>query len=361
MTIRVALIGLGDVAVAHLEGYRGLADIEVVAGADVRADRARQVAERYGFQPYTDYLDMIAREKPDIVSVLTTVKTHREITEAAADHGVHVLCEKPLALTVADTEAMIARCRDRGVKLFYAASYRFLPPVVKARELIRSGAIGDVQLLIETMLGGTGTEGYQVMGFAHYPAGGPGGSGWGLMDHGIHLVDVFEWLSGSPVAAVYGRGQISGERPASEFMLMEFANGASGHLLYNDATWATELPNEGLFSSAPGWMELVKENPAGRGGRWQEQPGNIRVFGTEGSLRIFHYANQLFLRTASGLEQIPVEHQPMPAQFGAELASFAKSIREGTEVEVPGEIGRHALHAILSVYESMKTGSRVVL
>jgi predicted dehydrogenase len=65
--------------------------------------------------------------------------------------------------------------------------------------------------------------------------------------------------------------------------------------------------------------------------------------------------------TASGLEQIPVEHRPMPAQFGAELASFAKSIREGTEVEVPGEIGRHALHAILSVYESMKTGGRVVL
>ena len=159
MTLRVALIGLGDVAIAHLEGYRDVEGIEVVAGADLRVERSKQVADRYGFRPYTDYRELLAREKPDIACVLTTVKTHREITEAAADCGVHVLCEKPLALSVADTEAMITRCRDCGVKLFYAASYRFLPPVVKARELIHSGAIGEVQLMVETMMGGSGIGG----------------------------------------------------------------------------------------------------------------------------------------------------------------------------------------------------------
>lgn len=361
MTLRVALIGLGDVAIAHLEGYRDVEGIEVVAGADLRVERGRQVAHRYGFRPYTDYRDMLDRERPDIACVLTTVKTHREITEAAADRGVHILCEKPLALTVADTEAMIARCKERRVKLFYAASYRFLPPVVKARELVLAGAIGQVQLMMETMMGGSGPGGYHAMGYEHYPEGGPGGSGWGLMDHGIHLVDVFEWISGQPVETVYGRGQISGKPPRTEFMIMEFQNGASGHLIYNDATWSADLPSEGLFSAGPDWLDLVKSEPVGRGGRWQGQPGNIRVYGTQGALRIFHYANQLYLQGPEGIEQIPLDDRPMPAQFGAELSSFAKSIEEGTEVEIPGEVGRWALRAILGVYESMKTGRRVSL
>ena len=59
MTLRVGLIGLGDVAIAHLEGYRNLDGIEVVGGADLRADRARQVGTRYGFRPYTDYREML--------------------------------------------------------------------------------------------------------------------------------------------------------------------------------------------------------------------------------------------------------------------------------------------------------------
>jgi predicted dehydrogenase len=359
VTTRVALIGLGDVAIAHLEGYHGLEGIEVVAGADVRAERAGPVALRYGFEAFTDYRRMLERAKPDIACVLTTVKTHREITEACADRGVHVLCEKPLALTVAETEAMISHCRKRGVKLFYAASYRFLPPVIKARALIGSGEIGEVQLIVETMMGGTGIEGYAGMGFEHYPEGGPGGSGWGLMDHGIHLVDVFEWISGNRIDAVYGRGQISGKKPGSEYMVMEFDNGASGHLIYHDATWSADLPTEGLFSWAPDWYDLVKPNPAGRGGHWQNHPGNIRVYGTHGALRVFHYANQVFLRTKSGLEQIRVDDAPMPAQFGAELSSFAKSVREATDAEVPGEIGRRALQLILGAYESMQSGQRV--
>jgi hypothetical protein len=144
-------------------------------------------------------------------------------------------------------------------------------------------------------------------------------------------------------------------------MVMEFNNGASGHLIYHDATWSADLPHEGLFSWAPDWDELVKPDPAGQGGHWQNHPGNIRVFGTHGALRIFHYANQVFLRTRRGLEQIRVDDAPMPAQFGAELSSFARSIRDGAAVEVPGEIGRRALGVILGAYESMKTGARVDL
>ncbi|MEO8448316.1 MAG: Gfo/Idh/MocA family oxidoreductase [Gemmatimonadota bacterium] len=357
--LRVGLIGLGNVAVAHLEGYRRLTQIKVVAGADVRAVRAAEIAERYGFVPYTDYRELLRREALDIVCVLSTVASHREVVEAVADRGVHILCEKPLAVKLEDADAMISRCRERGVKLFYAASYRFLPPVVKARELITEGRIGDVRLITEAFIGGHGPAGYQDMGVHHYPAGGPGGSGNGLVDHGIHLADIFPWLISSEIVGVYGRGQRSAETPIAEYMAMELKNGTVGHLIYDDATWSAELPSEGMFSWGPTWDDMAK----GVGARaiWQDHPGNIRVYGTKGALRIHHYANKLFLRTATGIEQIPVAGDPMPAQFAAEMASFVGSIVTDQEPAVTGADGRRALAAVLGVYRSMETRQQVSL
>jgi predicted dehydrogenase len=360
--LRVGLVGLGGVAIGHLEGYRDVSEITVVAGADLVAERAREIGARYGFAPYTDYRAMLDEQRPDLVAVLSTVASHREIVEAAADRGIHVLCEKPLALTLEDADHMIAHCEARGVKLFYAASYRFLPPVVKARELIAGGALGEVQLITESLLGGAGPEAYQPMSFAHYPPGGPGGSGWGVMDHGIHLVDVFSWLVGRPAEGVYGRGQISGEAPYTEFLVLEYPGGAVGQLTYQNATWSAALPGEGLFSWAPEWDELVHSEPgAPRGGRWQDQPGNIRVYGSKGSLRIFHYANRLYLRDRTGLRELRLPDRAMPSQFGAEMASFARSVIRNEPPEVPASVGREALRVVLAGYESMRTRRRMPL
>jgi len=359
-TLRVGLIGLGNVALAHLEGYRELGQIEVVAGADPRLDRAREMASRYGFAPYGDYRELLARERLDIACVLSTVASHRQVVEAVADRGIHVLCEKPLAIRLDDADAMIARCRERGVKLFYASSYRFLPPLIKARELILEGRIGEVRLLTETLIGGRGPGGFQDMGVHHYPAGGPGGSGNGLVDHGIHLADIFPWLASSQIASVFGQGQRSGEPPIVEYLAMALRNSAIGHLIYDDATWSAELPSEGLFSWGPTWDAMARGDLS-PGGVWLEQPGNIRVHGTKGALRIFHYANKLFLRTERGVEQIRVADRPMPGQFAAEMASFAKSVAGDGPVEVTGEEGRRALAAVLAVYRSMETGQRVAV
>jgi predicted dehydrogenase len=349
--LRVGLIGLGNVAVAHLEGYRQLDLIRVVAGADVRIDRAEAMADRYGFAAYQDYRELIGRERLDMVAVLSTVATHCEAVEAAADAGLHILCEKPLALTLAEADRMIRRCRERKVKLFYAASYRFLPPVVTARALIRQGVIGEVRLITETSIGGTGAAGYQDMGTHHYPAGGPGGSGNGLIDHGIHLVDLFPWLIGSEIVAVSGRAQRSGAPPIAEHLTMEFRSGATGHLIYDDATWFGDLPAEGIMSWGPTWDEMARaEGPSGRA-VWQPHPGTIRAFGTTGTLRIFHYANRLFLASAKGVEEIAVVGPPMPGQFAAEMASFAVSIRSGGEPAVSGEDGRRALAVVLGIYD----------
>ncbi len=79
--LRVGAIGLGGVAVAHLEAYSSVRQIEVVAGAEVREDRLAEMAGKYGFTPYTSYEEMLERERLDIACVLTPVNTHRQFVE----------------------------------------------------------------------------------------------------------------------------------------------------------------------------------------------------------------------------------------------------------------------------------------
>ena len=354
-TLRVGAIGLGNVAIAHLNAYRSLTGIEVVAGADPRQDRLAQVADAYSFNPYSDYEQMLRHERLDIACIFTPARTHRAVSEAAAAYGAHILCEKPMAVSLSDAAAMMAACEKAGVKFFYGASYRFLPALAKARELIQAGEIGDVQLLTESLVGGRGPSHYEDMGPHHYDAGGPGGSGSGLVDHGIHLVDTFAWLINSEVTSVFGRGAFSGGAPITEYLAINFENGAAGQLLYNSATFSSDLPSEGIFSWSSEWQvwNLVKDQPLNNG-VWLEHPGNIRVHGTHGALRVFYYANQLFLLTEGRQEQIRVADYPMPAHFGLQLQSFADSIRHNHEPVTTGRDGWKALRAVLGAYESFE-------
>lgn len=346
--LKVGIIGLGGVSEAHLGAYPEVAGIEVVAAAEPRRERLDEMSTLHGFRGYSDYRLMLENESLDIACVLVPASLHREVTEACAEAGVHVFCEKPIAITLADARQMVSACEQRGVKLFYGASYRFLPAVQKARDLIASGEIGDVLLLTESVLGGSGPEGFLPMGFVHYPEGGPGGSGLGLVDHGVHMIDLFPWLTGSEIVSVSGRGNISGETPSTEHVHMTLANGAMGQLLYNDGTFDTDLPTEGIFSHGAAW-NIDGYEPADS---WHAHPGCIRVYGTGGSLRIFHYANQLFLRDREGLRQVKLPDRPPPAQFAMQMESFVSSIRENQPPEVTGQDGVKALRALLAVYEN---------
>jgi predicted dehydrogenase len=171
----------------------------------------------------------------------------------------------------------------------------------------------------------------------------------GLMDHGIHLIDVFKWLTKAEVVHVVGRGNLAGEAPRTEFLHMEYSNGAAGMLTYNDATFSTELPGEGMFAEGSGW-DVLGYVPLGT---WCAHPGSIEVFGTEGSLRIFHYTNALFLFDASGIRRVPLTGRPSPGHFGTQIEAFASSLRLGDPPPVPASDGIRALAVALSVYNSL--------
>lgn len=350
-SLGIGIIGLGGVALVHLQAFALLDNLNIVSVCDVRADVAQTIADKYDAKPYSDYHELLNDGGLDLVLVLTPAATHRDIVMAAASAGAHVFCEKPLAITLADGEAMVAACNNAGVKLFYGASYRYLPAIVKAKQLIDAGALGDVQLMTEQVLGGHGLAGYQPLPTTHYPVGGPGGPGMGIVDHGVHLIDIFSWFTQSEIVRVQGKGQRSGEPAAGEFMAMHFANGAIGHLIYNAATYSTVLPNEGMYSGGQGWQtDCTLAEP----GLWEKEPGSISVYGTTGSLRIFHYTNALFLNTGAGPQQVPLSGRPALGHFATQLEDCLAAITASRPPPVSGEDGVRALKAMLANYKTPK-------
>lgn len=131
MDVRVGVIGLG-IGERHLEEYRRLPGVAIVAVADSIAERAEGAAARCGATPYTDGLELLHRSDLNAVSICTPPASHRILAEAAAGRGLHVLLEKPMAPTSQDCDAITAACRDAGVVLLLgfkkrsAAPFRFL-------------------------------------------------------------------------------------------------------------------------------------------------------------------------------------------------------------------------------------------
>jgi UDP-N-acetyl-2-amino-2-deoxyglucuronate dehydrogenase len=346
MTLRVGIIGLGGVSGPHLDAYANVDEIEVVAAAEIDANRREAAVRRHGLTGYADFEKMLATERLDIACVLTPVATHRDVVVACARRGVNVLCEKPLATRLEDAQHMVAACDKAGVSLFYGASYRYLPAVIAAREIIRQGGLGNVLLLTESVIGGNGPSSHVPMSVIHYPEGGPGGSGMGLVDHGIHLIDLFPWLTDSGVDAISGRGNVSGQAPGTEFVMMRLSCGAIGQLLYNDGTFSASLPAEGVFSLGDAWSVTGPQSA----NTWHSEPGTICVYGTQGALRIFHYANRLYIRDKSGLREVPIDSPPPPVQFALQMESFAESLASGADPEVDGQDGIRALELLLQLY-----------
>jgi predicted dehydrogenase len=348
--LRVGLIGLGAVGIVHLEAYHAASGIAVVAAADLDEQRLCTLSERFGFRPYTEYRLMLAQEKLDIVCVLTPASLHRAMVIECAAAGTPVLTEKPMASSLTDADAMFTACQAVNVPLFYGSSYRYLPAIRAARKVIQSGDIGEIVLVRESAIGGSGPELPRAYGPEHYPVGGPGGSGMGLVDHGVHLIDIFAWLIDSPVISVFGSGNISGGELCTEYALLNFASGATGHLVYNDGTWPIQLPGDGMFSAGAGWTLTGLSPP----GEWEPEPGWIEIYGTNGALRVYHYANALFIRDSGGMRQLQLPDKAAPWHFVDQIKAFAKNLATGNEPDTPATVGIQALRVIEAIYQSAR-------
>src|SRR3954471_17333245 len=155
-TLRVAMVGHAFMGNAHSQAWRTAPyffdlpahpEMVVLVGRD--ADRAAEAAARLGWaESSTDWREVVARDDIDVIDICTPGDTHAEIAIAALGAGKHVLCEKPLANTVAEAEAMTAaadQARARGVRAMVGFTYRRVPAIGLARRLVEEGRIGEVR------------------------------------------------------------------------------------------------------------------------------------------------------------------------------------------------------------------------
>jgi predicted dehydrogenase len=212
MTLRVAMIGYGFMGAAHSVGWRQAPrvfdlpeDVEMAVLVGRNADAVAQAAAHWGWaESATDWREVIGRDDIDIVDIVTPGDSHAEIAIAALDAGKHVLCEKPLANTVEEAEAMLAaanRAAERGATSMVGFTYRRVPAVTFLRDLIAQGVVGTVQQV---------RAGYRQDWLVDPQA--PlawrlqkehAGSG-ALGDIGAHIVDMTQFVTGQTVDAVSG-------------------------------------------------------------------------------------------------------------------------------------------------------------
>ncbi len=245
--VRIGVIGYGAMAKAHSYGYtavpviRDLAAVPRLALISGRNETAvRAAAEAYGFESWTtDWREVIERRDVDIVDVCTPPGTHAEIVEAAASNGKAVICEKPLAATLAQAKASVEAVRRHGVLNAIDFNYRRLPAVALMQQLVARGDIGDVLLWRGTWLSDEFLD--STVPFDWRFDRGMGGTT--IADLGSHLIDLAKWMVGPITEVCAQSATFTDERPGpggagavrvsvdeASSALLRFASGARGVL-----------------------------------------------------------------------------------------------------------------------------------
>lgn len=198
--LHIGVIGCGKIAqVRHLPEYAANKNASLAGLYDLNPDRAQSLAKQYGAKAYASVKELLGDETIDAVSVCSANISHAEIAVAALRAGKHVLCEKPMATTPEDCEAMVEAARLSGKKLMIDQNQRLAGAHVKARELIAAGAVGRV-LTFRTAFRHGGPETWSVD---------PGASTWffdkkraamgAMADLGVHKTDLIQYLLGQKV------------------------------------------------------------------------------------------------------------------------------------------------------------------
>jgi myo-inositol 2-dehydrogenase / D-chiro-inositol 1-dehydrogenase len=189
----VGLVGSGFISNLHAEAFGHVREAAVLAVASATEAHARRLAEKQSVgRWHSDYRALLDEDDIDLVCVGVPNDLHRNVVVAAAEAGKHVICEKPLARTLAEADEMVAACEAADVRLMYAEELCFAPKYVRAKELVDEGALGEVFLV---------QQGEQHFGPHSDWFWDVSRSGGGvLMDMGCHAVEFFRWIFDKPQA-----------------------------------------------------------------------------------------------------------------------------------------------------------------
>ncbi len=335
---RFGLIGCGAISSQHIEAMEAVDGARLVAVASASAERARSTGERWGVSWTTDIEALLTRTDIDAVTITTPSGLHAAQALAALAHGKHVLVEKPIALSVADANAVVAEGRRRG-RLVATISQRRFEPVIRAlHDAVAAGAFGRISLIV--------AEGLFHRPQSYYDSGAWRGTvaldGGVLMNQAIHMVDLLRWMGG-PIDSVVAHVATLGHRMESEdtaSVSLRFTSGALGAIIAT--TCATpEFPVQLRIYGDAGHVRIVGEDPV----EWVLPGIEPPVPGeqTEGDSA----------RSATwGTNAIGYVRQ---------YSDFIAAVRGDRPPAVTGEDGRNAVEVVVAACESSRTARLVVI
>ena len=317
-------------------------EMEVVAVASPTPGNAEKFARQHGIRAaYTDYREMLRDRDVELISITAPNRLHAQITIEAAAAGKHVVCEKPLCITLEEADAMIEACDHAGVLLLYAEELFFAPKYVKAKQMADEGAFGNVHLVKQ----GEKHNGPHSDWFWDVNQSGGGA----LMDLGCHGIAFCWWFLGKPeVKSVYAQlsTQTNAHRTQGDdeaITIIEFANGAIGMV---ENSW-----------NRPGGMD-----------------DSIEVFGDKGQT----YADMLMGNALPTYSEVgfgyavekagstkgwtyPVFEEHWNYGFPQEMRHFARCVR-GKETPISdGRTGRVVQEVLYAAYASAGLGRKVTM
>ena len=322
-------VGILSMAHMHSHSYasalQSMPDVEFIGIADEDSERAKVSAKQYSTEAFLSYQDLL-HQKPDAVIICSENIKHRDLTILAANSGCHVMCEKPLATTITDGQAMIDACKSANVQLMTAFPCRFSPAIVRLRQGIQDGRLGKI-LAIRATNRGKCPYGW----FVQKELSGGGA----VMDHTVHATDLMRWLLGEEVKEVYAEIDnrlLHEDFDDTGFLTMEFESGVFATLV---TSWSRP-------KSFPTWGDVTLSVVGEKG------VVNLDMF----SQNLVHYSNK-----TGG-----VSWEPWGSNVDELMvAAFVDAIRENKPVPISGEDGLRAATVAFAAYQSAKLGEVVKL
>lgn len=323
-------VSLGILSTAHVHtgGFASrLAaheNVEFVGITDEDEKRGQEAAEEYD-TAFLEPGDLL--ESADGAIVCSTNTIHREWVERAAEYGVHVLCEKPLATTVEDARAIVAICEEAGVQLGVCMPLPFSIPAKRAKAAYEAGEIGDLRVAVGTNRAWLRDR--HLTGWSADPEHSGGGA---VMDHTVHIVNLVRWITGEEISEVYA----------------ELSTMHDGLYVEDVNVLSMTLTGESIFTLDGSWDRPDDWD------YWGD--ATLNLVGTDGEIRVDCF-DQTLTRTREGEGIDRVYWGEIPDD--GLLEDFVEAVETDRKPLVSGEDGLREVRVIAAAYESDERGEPV--
>lgn len=336
--LRVALVGCGRISRNHVDAISQNPKLKLVAVCDIDHERARTLGEKLHIPFYTSYDEMLAKEQFDLISICTPTGLHSEMGIAAAEKGIHVLSEKPIAINLKQCDALIEACKRNKVRLFVVKQNRLNTTLQLLNTAVHKGRFGRIFMINSTVRWNRTQDYYNQAPWRGTRAM----DGGAFLNQASHYVDAVQWLGG-PVKSVVGMTRTfnhSIEMEDSGSAILDFESGALGTL---EITMCTYRQN------------------------WE---GSITIVGERGTAKVGGVAvNKIehwdFDRYEDDDKWVNQASYIPPNVYGFGHIGYydavTKSLRGEASFNVDGGEARKSLEIVMGIYQSSETGRKVSL